>query len=139
MCTLVFFFFFFLFTCFPWPLVCKIWMGIWDPFIDSSTFRCDGERPCSTCRESAAECRYKELPVERYECSLFSFLFGGLLPQPLSCLSVIRLDLVSLACCGFRFFLSAVVLIKNPDMHVGSTFPLAPRRPPTQLPNASAV
>ncbi|KAI6268026.1 hypothetical protein MCOR27_005688 [Pyricularia oryzae] len=29
--------------------------------------RCDGERPCSTCRESAAECRYKELPVERVD------------------------------------------------------------------------
>lgn len=29
--------------------------------------RCDGERPCSTCQESAAECRYKELPVERVD------------------------------------------------------------------------
>lgn len=29
--------------------------------------RCDGERPCSTCRESGADCRYKDLPVERVE------------------------------------------------------------------------
>ncbi|OAA63284.1 Zn(2)-C6 fungal-type DNA-binding domain protein [Niveomyces insectorum RCEF 264] len=26
--------------------------------------RCDGERPCSTCKESNADCRYKHLPVE---------------------------------------------------------------------------
>lgn len=29
--------------------------------------RCDGERPCSTCRESNADCRYKDLPIERVE------------------------------------------------------------------------
>ncbi|KAI1877536.1 hypothetical protein JX265_003544 [Neoarthrinium moseri] len=29
--------------------------------------RCDGQRPCSTCRDSNADCVYKELPYDRIE------------------------------------------------------------------------
>ncbi|KAK8051446.1 hypothetical protein PG993_002831 [Apiospora rasikravindrae] len=29
--------------------------------------KCDGERPCSTCRDSNADCVYKELPADRIE------------------------------------------------------------------------
>ncbi|KAI1386410.1 uncharacterized protein F4822DRAFT_315724 [Hypoxylon trugodes] len=31
--------------------------------------RCDGKKPCSTCRDSNADCVYKELPFERVEDS----------------------------------------------------------------------